>query len=140
MAKESHRRSKRQTATEHTPKEPSGGQNLEIPGINGRIKAIRTTLGLSQAKFSAIIALSSGYIPRIETGHITVNERLIKLVCSSFNVSESFLRYGEGDMFLTDVPDDKFKNLVSVVKCLPPKYQDFLFEVLDMLLKMKDKE
>jgi transcriptional regulator with XRE-family HTH domain len=109
-------------------------------GINGRIKEIRTTLGLSQAKFSAIIALSSGYIPRIETGQIAVNERLIKLICSSFNVNESFLRYGESDMFLSEVPDDKFKNLVSMVKGLPPKYQDFLFGVLDMLLKMKNKE
>jgi hypothetical protein len=36
------------------------------------------------------------------------------------------------------VPDDKFKNLVSMVKSMPPKYQDFLFEMLDMLLKLKD--
>jgi transcriptional regulator with XRE-family HTH domain len=137
MAKGSQRRSKRPLTTNEVPSKPADMPNL---GINGRIKEIRTTLGLSQAKFSAIIALSSGYIPRIETRQIAVNERLIKLICSSFNVNESFLRYGEGDMFLAEVPDDKFKNLVSVVKCLPPKYQDFLFGVLDMLLKMKDKE
>jgi transcriptional regulator with XRE-family HTH domain len=136
MAKASPRRSKRPLTTNDAPPRPAEEPNL---GINGRIKVIRTTLGLSQAKFSAIIALSSGYIPRIETGKIAVNERLIKLICSSFNVNESFLRYGEGDMFLSAVPDDKFKNLVSEVKCLPPKYQDFLFGVLDMLLKMKDK-
>jgi transcriptional regulator with XRE-family HTH domain len=115
-------------------------KNPVIPAINGRIREIRSALGLSQVKFSSITALSSGYIARIETGNITVNDRLIKLVCSSFNANESWLRYGEGEMFLEDMPDDKrFKNLVSVVKGLPPKYQDFLFGVLDMLLKLKDK-
>jgi transcriptional regulator with XRE-family HTH domain len=111
-----------------------------IPAINGRIKGIRSALGLSQNKFSSIVALSNGYIARVETGHIAVNDRLVKLVCSSFNVNESWLRYGEGDMFLEAMPEDKrFKNLVNLVRGLPPKYQDFLFGVLDMLLKLKDK-
>jgi transcriptional regulator with XRE-family HTH domain len=112
---------------------------MEIPAINARIRAIRHALGLSQSKFSSITALSSGYIARVEIGQIQVNERLIKLVCSSFNASESYLRYGEGEMFLEEMPDDKFKNLTSMVKSMPPKYQDFLFGVLEMLLKLKDQ-
>jgi transcriptional regulator with XRE-family HTH domain len=113
---------------------------VAIPAINKRIQGIRSALGLSQAKFSAITALSSGYIAGVETGRIAVNERLIKLVCSSFNANEAWLRHGEGDMFLETLPDDKrFKNLVNTVRGLPPKYQDFLFEILDMLLKLKDK-
>jgi transcriptional regulator with XRE-family HTH domain len=110
----------------------------EIPAVNRRIREIRKALGLSQAKFSSLAALSGGYIARVETGHIPVNDRLIKLVCSSFNASESYLRYGEGDMFLEEISDDKFKNLVTIVRGLPPKYQDFLFGILDMLLKLKD--
>jgi transcriptional regulator with XRE-family HTH domain len=112
--------------------------SAEIAAINARIREVRHALGLSQVKFSSITALSNGYIARVETGHIAVNERLIKLVCSSFNVNESYLRYGEGAMFREDVPDDKFKNLVSMVKSMPPKYQDFLFDMLDRLLKLKD--
>ena len=107
--------------------------------MNMRIREIRTAVGLSQVKFSSIVALSNGYIAGIETGRIPVNERLIKLVCSSFNVNETWLRYGEGEMFLEAIPEDgRFRNLVSVVRGLPPKYQDFLFGVLDMLLKLKD--
>jgi len=110
-----------------------------IPVINQRIREIRSAVGLSQVKFSSIVALSNGYIAGIETGRIPVNDRLIKLICSSFNVNESWLRYGEGEMFLEAIPDDgRFRNLVNVVKGLPPKYQDFLFGVLDMLLKLKD--
>jgi len=111
-----------------------------LPVLNKRIRKIRSALGLSQAKFSSIIALSSGYIAGVETGRIAVNERLIKLVCSSFNANEAWLRYGEGCMLSENMPDDnRFKNLVNLVRGLPPKYQDFLFNVLDMLLKMKDK-
>jgi len=111
-----------------------------IPVLNKRIRKIRTTLEISQAKFSSIIALSSGYIAGVETGRITVNDRLIKLICSSFNANEAWIRYGEGCMFSETMPDDnRFKNLVNVVRGLPPKYQDFLFNILDMLLKMKDK-
>jgi len=111
-----------------------------IPVINRRICEIRTNLGLSQVKFASILALSSGYIGGIETGRIPVNDRLIKLICSSFNANEAWIRHGEGSMFSETMPDDsRFKNLVNTVKGLPPKYQDFLFNVLDMLLKLKDK-
>jgi len=113
---------------------------LAIPAINERIRAIRSSLGLSQVKFSSITALSSGYIAGIETGRIPVNERLIKLVCSSFSVNESWIRHGEGEMFLEPMTEDKrFNNLVHTVRALPPKYQEFLFGVLDMLVKLKDK-
>jgi transcriptional regulator with XRE-family HTH domain len=116
-------------------------EKAAIPEINKRIQEIRSVLALSQVKFASIITMSSGYIAGVETGRIEVNERFIKLVCSSFNASETWLRYGEGDMFLETLPDDqRFKNLVTTVKALPPKYQNFLFQVLDMLLKLKDNK
>ena len=94
---------------------------------------------LSQIKFSSIVALSNGYIAGIETGRIAVNNRLVKLVCSSFDVNEAWLRYGEGDMFSEKMTEDKrFNNLVNTVRALSPKYQDFLFGVLDMLVKLKN--
>jgi transcriptional regulator with XRE-family HTH domain len=111
-----------------------------IPTINGRIREIRSALGLSQARFSSITALSNGYIAGVETGRIAVNDRLIKLVCSSFNINESWIRHGEGEMFLDPmIQDRRFNNLVNTVRALPPKYQEFLFGVLDMLIKLKDK-
>jgi transcriptional regulator with XRE-family HTH domain len=108
----------------------------EIPAINRRIKEIRLALHLSQAKFSSMVALPSGYLSRVESAEKTVNERLIKLVCGAFSVNETYLRYGEGEMF-TDIPDEKFMNLVHNFKSLPPQYQEFLFKMFDMFLKMK---
>ena len=42
--------------------------------------------------------------------------------------------------YVTAMTDDvRFNNLVNTVRALPPKYQDFLFKTLDMLVKLKDK-
>ena len=112
-------------------------EECEIPAINRRIKEIRQALHLSQAKFASMIALSDGHISRVESAEKVVNERLIKLVCGAFSVNETYLRYGEGEMF-TDVPDEKFMNLVNNFKSLPPQYQEFLFKMFDMFLKMKN--
>ena len=115
-------------------------EELAIPAINERIKELRSVLGLSQVKFASIVSLSNGYIAGIELDRIPVNDRFIKLVCSSFNVNEAWLRHGEGEMFSEKLSEDqRFNNLVNTVRALPPKYQDFLFGVLDMLVKLKDK-
>ena len=37
------------------------------------------------------------------------------------------------------IEDKRFNNFVNTVRALPPKYQDFLFEMLDMLVKLKEK-
>ena len=56
------------------------------------------------------------------------------------HVNESWMRHGEGEMFLELMIEDmRFNNLVNTVRALPPKYQGFLFGVLDMLVKLKDK-
>jgi transcriptional regulator with XRE-family HTH domain len=111
-------------------------EEREIPAINRRIKEIRLALHLSQAKFASMVASSASYLSRVESAEKVVNERLIKLVCGAFSVNETYLRYGEGEMF-TDIPDEKFMNLVHNFKSLPPQYQEFLFKMFDMFLKMK---
>jgi transcriptional regulator with XRE-family HTH domain len=110
----------------------------EIPPINRRIKEIRLSLHLSQAQFSAQIALSSGYLSRVETAEKVVNDRLVKLICGAFSVNENYLRHGRGAIF-NDAPDAKFMNLVHNFKSLPPKYQEFLFKMFEMFLQMKDE-
>lgn len=107
--------------------------------INQRIKEVRTTLGLSQAKFSDSIALSSGYIARIELDKRAVNERLIKLVCSTFDVNENWLRTGEGNMFV-DHPEQLLELASSSFSKLNPLYQDFILKQIDQLLEIQNKE
>lgn len=65
-----------------------------------RILQLREALNLSQAEFGEKIGLARSGVSSVENGQRIVQERHIKLILSAFpNVSENWLRSGEGDMF-----------------------------------------
>lgn len=57
--------------------------------IHERIREIRQALRLSQAKFAKDISISSGYVAGLELGNRKVNDRMIKLICTQYNVNEA---------------------------------------------------
>jgi transcriptional regulator with XRE-family HTH domain len=105
--------------------------------INRRIKQIRERLSLSQMRFSKVISLSSGYLAGVEVEKRKVNDRIIKLICASFSVSERWLRSGEGEMFSED-PNKACTKLVSLYKELNPQYQNYILKQIDLLLTMQE--
>ncbi|MDR1957044.1 MAG: helix-turn-helix transcriptional regulator [Treponema sp.] len=110
-----------------------------VVSVNRRIKQIREILKLSQVQFSRVISLSSGYLAGVEVEKRKANDRIIKLICSSFDVHEAWLRTGEGEMFNSN-PDKECTKLVSLFKELDPKYQDFILKQIDLLLRIQDKK
>ena len=94
---------------------------------------------MTQVKFSQVIALSSGYLAGIETEKRKVNNRLIKLICSAFSVNEQWLRSGDGAMF-SDDSDQQFIKLAGMFKELEPRYKEYLFKEIDLLLKIQSDE
>ena len=69
--------------------------------IYQRIKKLRKNiLDLSQETFGKAINISRSNEANIETGRINVTERVITDICKSFNVSELWLRTGEGEIFI----------------------------------------
>jgi transcriptional regulator with XRE-family HTH domain len=102
-----------------------------------RVKQVREALELSQRNFSLILSLSHSYIAGIETGIRKVNGRIIKLIVSEFGVNETWLRTGEGEMFARN-PDEKFTKLVGLFKELPPKYQEVVYQMIEVLLRVKE--
>lgn len=102
--------------------------------INERIKDIRKLSGLSQTDFAERLGTTRGVITNLEGSKTSPNEPFVKLICREFNVSEDWLRTGEGEMkkkltrnqeiteFLTAVmrdPDDApRKRFISIVSKL----------------------
>jgi transcriptional regulator with XRE-family HTH domain len=84
-----------------------------------------------------ILSVSHSYIAGIETGIRRVNGRLIKLIVSEFGVNETWLVTGEGEMF-SQSPDERFTKLVGLFKELPPKYKDVVYQMIEVLLKVKE--
>ena len=60
----------------------------------------KKVLNLSREKFGAPVGMTDSEIKNIETGITQLKENKIPLICSKYNVSETWLRTGEGEMFL----------------------------------------
>ncbi len=68
--------------------------------INERVKEIRKAKKLNQEEFGKAIGLSASGISNIEYSFRKVTEKHIKMLCLTFNVNETWLRTGEGEMFM----------------------------------------
>ena len=66
--------------------------------INERIKAVRKNSELSQTAFAERLGTTRGVITNLEGEKTEPNEPFLRLICKEFNVSEDWLRTGEGDM------------------------------------------
>ena len=110
-----------------------------VSSINERVKIVRKTLCLTQMQFSKIISLSGGYLAGVELEKRKVNDRIIKLICSSFKVNEQWLTTGEGEMF-TQNPDEEFTKLISLFKELNSQFQDYILKQIDLLLEIQNKK
>ncbi|MDL2294240.1 helix-turn-helix domain-containing protein [Ruminococcaceae bacterium OttesenSCG-928-D13] len=106
---------------------------------NQRVKQVRQALKLSQAKFAMAIYISNGYIAGIELEKRNVNDRLIKLICITFNVREKWLRTGEGDMF-EELPNQLSEQASATFKALKPEYQAHILKQIDQLLEVQQAE
>lgn len=65
-----------------------------------RLKELRKALGLTQQEFADRIGISRGNIATYETRDGNPGNSVIHLICREFNVSEHWLRTGDGEMFV----------------------------------------
>ena len=75
--------------------------------IHERIRAVRADEKLSMNRFGERIGIKSSSISLIETGKNNPSQQTILSICREFNVSEQWLRTGEGPMH----PED---DLISI--------------------------
>jgi len=67
--------------------------------IGERIKKLRKELSLTQQDFAKRIGATQNTITRFETGRVNPSNSSMTLICREFNVRETWLREGEGEMF-----------------------------------------
>lgn len=67
--------------------------------MNERIKKLRKALDLTQREFGERIGVKPNTIATYEIGRNEPIDAVISLICREFNVSETWLRTGEGKMF-----------------------------------------
>lgn len=64
--------------------------------MKDRIKQIRKNLKMNQTEFGAEIGATQKMITTYETGTVVPDKTTRLLICSKFNVNESWLETGEG--------------------------------------------
>jgi len=108
--------------------------------INERIKQVRTVLDVSQREFSRQIFISQSSYGEIETGVRNVNERVIQLICSQYNVNKEWLKNGNGEIFNIEKPDIRLEHLIEIYKKLDTSLQNYLVDQSELLLKYSEEK
>ena len=88
--------------------------------MQNRFKQIRLSCNFSQEEFANKLGLTSrGAIANIESGLKEPNPHFISLVCNTFNVNETWLRTGEGEMFNELSKEDQVTRFVAKILRTP---------------------
>ena len=78
-----------------------------------RIRELRRSLGLTQARFGNQTGVVQGHLTNIENGIRSVTKKTRKVICATYRVNEEWLKTGNGDMFLPPSNDDALAALIS---------------------------
>lgn len=106
--------------------------------IGERIRHLRKNeLKMTQDDFASKIDISRSNIGNIEIGRIAVTERIISSICREFNVSEEWLRTGNGEMF---VPLTRNQLITDFVSNLIMEDDTFKKRLVEALVKLDESE
>lgn len=120
--------------------------------IGERIKLIRKTLDVTQQEFSDRLGIARNNIAGYETNKRSPSDAVVSLICTKYNVNESWLRTGEGgdrNMFIKDFMEDEYmayateignggseiiKNALIKYGRLSPKNRKIIDDALELLI------
>lgn len=83
--------------------------------IGERIKQVRKENKLTQTAFAERVRVSFGSVSKLERGETNPADRTIALICHEFNVSETWLRTGEGEMLAPETESNDHEKLVDSI-------------------------
>ena len=81
-----------------------------------RIRELRKSLKMTQQAFADRLNIQRGSIASYETGRISPSNATISLICKELNVSEDWLRNGNGDMFIPMTRDEEIASFIGSVQ------------------------
>lgn len=118
-----------------------------------RIKVVRKALGLSQTDFGSKIGVKQGTVAAYESGARIPLDSVIVSICREFNVSERWLRTGEGEMFvqlsreeeitkfamevIRDPASEFQRQLIATMARLEPAQWRLMEQMLDELIRQR---
>lgn len=103
-----------------------------------RLKELRRALRLTQQEFADRLGISRGNIATYETRDGIPGSSVVNLICREFNVNETWLRTGEGDMFIQQSREDEIA--AAVHQMLSGESSEFKRRLIAVLSKLKEEQ
>nr|DAG36732.1 MAG TPA: hypothetical protein [Caudoviricetes sp.] len=123
--------------------------------VNTRIAAVIQASGLTKTAFSRKIGLSQPFVSQLANGDASPSDRTIADICREFNVSEHWLRTGEGEMFvqlsreeeitkfameiIRDPGSEFQRQLLTTMARLEPAQWKLMEQMLDQLFQQRQQ-
>lgn len=106
--------------------------------LGERIKELRKAKNLTQQEFADQIGTTRNNIAGYETGRREPSAAAVNLIITKLNVSETWLRTGEGDMFLQVSKEDELS--AAVHKLLSGETSEFKTRLIKILADLGPRE
>lgn len=103
-----------------------------------RISSLLSALAIKQATFAERLNLSQSYVSRIIAGEKTPSDRVILDICAKFNVNETWLRTGQGEMFRPVSRDEEIAEFMGDV--MSGASDDFRRRFIAVLARLSPRE
>lgn len=89
-----------------------------------RIKQLRQALCMTQQEFADHLHIKRGAVANYEVGRNEPIDAVIGLICREFSVNETWLRTGEGEMFLKRSTEDEIASFMGdILKDEEPNFR-----------------
>lgn len=103
-----------------------------------RISSLLSALAIKQATFAERLNLSQSYVSRIIAGEKIPSDRVILDICAKFDVNETWLRTGQGEMFLPKTRDEEIAEFMGDV--MSGASDDFRRRFIAVLARLSPRE
>ena len=103
--------------------------------MKDRIAQVRRLLGLTQKEFGFNLGCSRDKIANIELGRVVPDDVFVKHICVVYNVSETWIRYGAGEMWSLSA-EDSVRTQADDYASLPP----FSRLLVDWVLNLPEED
>lgn len=106
--------------------------------IGERVKELRKQVNLTQQAFADRLNLKRNTVGSYEVNVVEPSDRSISDICREFNVNETWLRTGEGEMFNQITRSEKITSFLTEIT--EDEGDDFKRRFVEMLAELEPED
>ncbi|HLP61501.1 MAG TPA: helix-turn-helix transcriptional regulator [Candidatus Deferrimicrobium sp.] len=106
---------------------------FSLQNFGARLKLVRRELNLNPAQISDILNVEKNSYYKYEDGSRFPQPEILATLITYLNVNMNYLFTGEGEMFLTPLPNSEKERRIACLKTVFPNLQSETFPLIESL-------